>query len=179
MENTTKVVTGKVRLSYVSVFEPKAMAEGETPKYSVCVMIPKTDKVTIEKINKAIEAAKQAGKSKIADKNGKIPANIKSPLRDGDIEREDDPSFEGHYFINAKSSYAPGVVDRDRNAILDKEEVYSGCYGRVSISFYAYNVSSKGIACLLNNVQKLEDGERLGGASSAEDDFAEDFDDLA
>lgn len=179
MENTTKVVTGKVRLSYVNVFEPKAIAEGEIPKYSVCVMIPKTDKVTIEKINKAIEAAKQAGKSKIADKNGKIPANIKSPLRDGDIEREDDPSFEGHYFINAKSSYAPGVVDRDRNAILDKEEVYSGCYGRVSISFYAYNVSSKGIACLLNNVQKLEDGERLGGASSAEDDFAEDLDDLA
>jgi hypothetical protein len=179
MENTTKVVTGKVRLSYVNVFEPKAIAEGETPKYSVCVMIPKTDKVTIEKINKAIEAAKQAGKSKIADKNGKIPANIKSPLRDGDIERGDDPPFEGHYFINAKSCYAPGVVDRDRNAILDKEEVYSGCYGRVSISFYAYNVPSKGIACLLNNVQKLEDGERLGGASSAEDDFAEDFDDLA
>lgn len=179
MENTTKVVTGKVRLSYVNVFEPKAMAEGETPKYSVCVMIPKTDKVTIEKINKAIEAAKQAGKSKLADRNGRIPANLKNPLHDGDIDRPEDPAFEGHYFINAKSNYAPGVVDRDRNEILDKNEVYSGCYGRVSISFYAYGMPSKGIACALNNVQKLEDGERLGGASSAEDDFAEDFDDLA
>ena len=78
MENTTKVVTGKVRLSYVNVFEPKAMAEGETPKYSVCVMIPKTDKVTIEKINKAIEAAKQAGKSKLADRNGRIQLTLRT-----------------------------------------------------------------------------------------------------
>ena len=178
MENTTKVVTGKVRFSFVNVFEPKAMNEGDQPKYSMCILIPKTDTATIEKINKAIECAKQAGKAKLADKNGKIPANIKSPLRDGDIEREDDPTFEGHFFINAKSSYKPGVVDRNLNDILDRDEVYSGCYGRVSLNFYAYNISSKGIAAGLNNVQKLEDGERLAGTASAASDFAED-DELA
>lgn len=179
MENTTKVVTGKVRFSFVNVFESKAMNEGDQPKYSLCILIPKTDTATIEKINKAIECAKQAGKAKLADKNGKIPANIKSPLRDGDVEREDDPAFEGHYFINAKSSYKPGIVDRDLNDILDRDEVYSGCYGRVSLNFYAYNISaSKGIAAGLNNIQKLEDGERLAGAASAASDFA-DEDELA
>lgn len=178
MENTTKVVTGKVRFTFVNVFEPKAMNEGDQPKYSVCILIPKTDTTTIEKINKAIECAKQAGKAKLADKNGKIPANVKSPLRDGDVEREDDPSFEGCYFINAKSSYKPGVVDRNLQDILDRDEVYSGCYGRASLNFYAYNVQSKGIAAGLNNLQKLEDGEHLAGAASAASDFAED-DDLA
>lgn len=179
MENTTKVITGKVRFSFLNVFEPKAMNEGDQPKYSACILIPKTDTVTIDKINKAIEAAKLAGKAKLADKNGKIPSNIKSPLRDGDVEREDDPAFEGHYFINANSSYKPGLVDRNLSPIMDRDEFYSGCYGRASLNFYAYNVSSKGIAAGLNNLQKLEEGERLAGASSAESDFAEEFDDLA
>ena len=102
MENSTKVVTGKVRFCYVNVFEPTAMNEGDTPKYNICILIPKDDAKTIEKINKAIEAAKQAGKAKLADKNGKIPSNLKLPLRDGDDERGDDPAFEGMYFINAQ-----------------------------------------------------------------------------
>lgn len=180
MENTTKVVTGKVRFTFVNIFEPKAMNEGDQPKYSVCILIPKSDTATIEKINKAVECAKQAGKAKLADKSGKIPASVKSPLRDGDVEREDDPSFEGCYFINAKSSYKPGVVGRDLQDILDRDEVYSGCYGRVSLNFYAYAMSgSKGVAAGLNNLQKLEDGERLAGAASAASDFAEDMDELA
>ena len=98
--NSTKVITGKVRFCYADVFEPKAMNEGDTPKYSVCVIISKDDTATLDKIRKAIEAAKQAGKAKLADKNGKIPANIKTPLRDGDEERGDDPAFENSYFIN-------------------------------------------------------------------------------
>ena len=179
MESTTKVITGKVRFSFLNVFEPKAMNEGDQPKYSACILIPKTDTATIDKINKAIDAAKLAYKAKLADKNGKIPSNIKTPLRDGDLEREDDPAFEGCYFLNASSSYKPGVVDRNLQPILDRDEFYSGCYGRASLNFYGYNISSKGIAAGLNNLQKLEDGERLAGASSAESDFAEDFDELA
>lgn len=171
MEATTKVVTGKVRFSYANVFEPRALNEGEEPKYSVCVLIPKSDTKTIKAINKAIEAAKIAGKAKIADKNGKIPSNLKTPLRDGDDERSDDPAFEGCYFLNANSSRKPGLVDKDLNPILDREEFYSGCYGRVSLNFFAYNVQSKGIAAGLNNLQKLEDGERLAGGSSADEDF--------
>lgn len=172
--NSTKVVTGKVRFCYVNVFEPTAMNEGDVPKYNICILIPKNDAKTVDKINKAIEAAKQAGKAKLADKNGKIPSNIKVPLRDGDDERGDDPAFEGMYFINANSNRKPSIVDKELNPIMDKEEFYSGCYGRASINFYAFNVSSKGIAAGLNNLQKLEDGEMLAGGSSADEDFGGD-----
>ena len=171
MENSTKVVTGKVRFCYANVFEPTAMNEGETPKYSVCVLIPKDDTKTVDAIKKAIEAAKQIGKAKLADKNGKIPSSIKSPLRDGDDERGDDPSFEGMYFINANSTRKPSIVDKELNPIMAKEEFYSGCYGRASINFYAFNVQAKGIAAGLNNLQKLEDGEMLAGGSTADEDF--------
>ena len=116
--NSIKVVTGKVRFCYVNVFEPTAMNEGDTPKYNICVLIPKSDTATIDKIKKAIEAAKEAGKAKLADKNGRIPANLKLPLRDGDEERPDDPVFEGHYFINANSMRQPSIVDRSLNPIM-------------------------------------------------------------
>ena len=169
--NPTKVVTGKVRFCYTHVFEPSAMSEGDTPKYSVCILIPKTDTKTVEKINKAIEAAKELGKATIADKNGRIPNSLKTPLRDGDDERGDDPAFEGMYFINANSTRKPGLVDAELNPIMDKGEFYSGCYGRASLNFYAYNVQSKGIAAGLNNLQKLSEGEPLAGGSTAEEDF--------
>lgn len=172
--NSTKVVTGKVRFCYVNVFEPTAMNEGDTPKYNICVLIPKSDTATIDKIKKAIEAAKEAGKAKLVDKNGRIPANLKLPLRDGDEERPDDPAFEDHYFINANSMRQPSIVDRSLNPIMSRDEFYSGCYGRASINFYAFNVSSKGIAAGLNNLQKLEDGEMLAGSSTAEEDFGGD-----
>lgn len=174
MENSTKVVTGKVRFCYANVFEPTCMNEGETPKYNICVLIPKSDTKTVTAIKKAIEAAKVAGKSKLADKNGKIPATIKVPLRDGDEERSDDSAFEGMYFINANTTRKPAIVDRDLNPIMDKEEFYSGCYGRASINFYAFNVQSKGIAAGLQNLQKLEDGEQLAGGSTADEDFGGD-----
>jgi hypothetical protein len=174
MENSTKVITGKVRFSYANVFEPTAMQDGQTPKYNVSIIISKSDTKTVEAIKKAIEAAKEAGKSKIADKNGKIPVNLKTPLRDGDEERPDDPAYENSYFINANSERKPGIVDRDLNPIMSRDDFYSGCYGRASINFYAFNINSKGIACGLNNLQKLEDGERLAGGSSAEEDFGGD-----
>lgn len=173
-EQVTKIVTGKVRFCYANVFEPSAMNEGDQPKYSICVLIPKTDTKTIEAINKAIEAAKIAGKAKIADKNGRIPSTIKIPLRDGDEERSDDPAFEGMMFINANSTRRPAIVDKSLNPIMDREEFYSGCYGRISLNFYAFNVQSKGIAAGLQNIQKLEDGEMLAGGSTAEEDFGGD-----
>lgn len=175
-ENLTKVVTGKVRFCYTNVFEPTAMNEGDTPKYSICILIPKSDSKTLEKIKKAIEAAKQVGKAKLANKNGQLPADaaLKLPLRDGDIERPDDPAFENMYFINANSNRKPSIVDKELNPIMGKEDFYSGCYGRASINFYAFNVSSKGIAAGLNNLQKLEDGEMLSGGSTADEDFGGD-----
>ena len=169
---STKVVTGVVRLSYAHVWEPKSI-NGSEPKYSVSILIPKTDKETLSKIKAAVDAAKEEGKSKW---KGKIPANLKMPVRDGDTEREDDEVYEGHYFINANSSKAPQIVDLYRNPITDEDQLYSGCYARVSVNFYPFDVNgNKGIACGLNNIQKVKDGERLGGGSTAEQDFNDDF----
>lgn len=177
MENSTKVVTGKVRFCFCHVFEPSAMdgQPEESAKYSVCVIIPKDDEKTISKIKKAVEAAKAVGKAKIADKNGKIPSTIKLPLRDGDEERSDDPAFENAYFLNATSNRKPTIVDRNLDPIMDQNEFYSGCYGRISLNVFAFNASgNKGIAAGLQNIQKLEDGEMLAGGSTAEEDFGGD-----
>ena len=167
---STKVVTGEVRFSYAHVFEP-ASIEGSEPKYSVSILIDKNDKKTLSRVKAAIEAAKQAGLSKFG---GKIPANLKLPLRDGDTEREDDEVYAGKYFINANAKTKPGIVDKGGNPIIDATEFYSGCYGHASVTFYAFNTSgNKGIACGLNNLMKTRDGEMLGGRASAEDDFAD------
>ena len=172
--NSTKVVTGLVRFCYCHVFEPNAMDDNSTPKYNVSILIPKDDEKTLSAIKKAIENAKTIGKSKIADKNGNIPKNLKLPLRDGDEERADDPAYEGMYFINASTTRKPTIVDKDLNPIMSQDEFYSGCYGRASINFFAFNVNSKGIAAGLNNLQKLKDGEPLVGGSSAQEDFGGD-----
>ena len=171
----TKVITGaNTRWSYANVWEPKAM-EGGKPKFSVSLIIPKSDTVTVGKIKAAIEEAYRDGQSKLKGNAKSVPAlsTLRTPLRDGDLERPDDPAYTNAYFVNANSTSAPGVVDANRNEILDKSEVYSGCYGRASISFYAFNANgNKGIACGLNNLQKIKDGEPLGGRASAESDFA-------
>ena len=170
-----KVITGPdTRWSYANVWEAKSI-NGGTPKYSVSLIIPKSDTKTVAKLKAAIEAAYREGESKLKG-NGKtvLPlAAIKNPLRDGDVERPDDDAYDNAYFINANATTAPGIVDADRNPVLTRSEVYSGVYGRASISFYAFNSNgNKGIACGLNNLQKVCDGEPLGGKASAESDFA-------
>ena len=168
---STKVITGKVRFSYAHVFEPVAMAESQDAKYQVSILIPKSDLKTLEKIEKAIEAAKVVGKDKIS-KNGKIMPGLKMPLRDGDEDRPDNPEYADCMFINCSSKIKPGIVDKDLNPIMSQDEFYSGCYGRASINFYAFNnAGNRGIACGLNNLQKLADGEPLAGGASAESDF--------
>lgn len=172
-----KVVTNEVRFSYAHLWEPQAV-NGSEPKYSVSLIIPKTDKATIKAIKDAIEIAKQEGIGKFG---GKLPANLKLPLRDGDIERPDDEAYKDSYFINCNSKDQPQIVDRKVQPILDRNEFYSGCYGRASISIYAYNVNgNRGIAASVNSVQKTRDGDSLGGRSRAEDDFTalEDDDDF-
>lgn len=168
-KNNTKVVTGVVRLSYANVWEPKAINDG-AEKYSVSLIIPKSDKKTISDIETAIDNAIKEGVSKFG---GKIPnkAALKLPLRDGDLER-DDEAYKDSFFVNANSTTAPQIVDTKVQPILDRNEVYSGVYARVSITFYAFNSNgNKGIACGLGNIQKVRDGEPLGGISNAIDDF--------
>lgn len=164
----TKVLTGEIRLSYCHLNEPYGM-EGQEPKYSVSVIIDKKDTETLKAINDSIAEAKEAGKGKW---NGKIPPVLKTPLRDGDVERPDDEAYKNAYFLNASSKNKPGVVDKYVNPILDPMEVYSGCYARVTLNFYAFNAAgNKGIACGLGNVQKLRDGDSLGGVTRAENEF--------
>lgn len=167
----TKVVTGKVRFSYAHVFEPHAQSDGQEKKYSVQLIIPKTDTKTVKAIKAAIEAA-------IAEKYpNKRPQNLRMPLRDGDIEDKGE-SVLGAYFMNVSSKNAPGIVDAALNKIIDQTEFYSGCYGRASINAFTYdNSGNKGVSFGLQNLQKTQDGEPLGSRSRAEDDFAEAFDD--
>jgi hypothetical protein len=166
----TKVITGvNTRLSYFHGWEPVSINGGKE-RYSVSVLIPKSDAETIKAIEMAVDAAIEEG---IAKFGGKKPnkAAIKLPLRDGDIER-DDEAYKGHFFVNANSITAPQIVDKAVKPILDRDEVYSGCYGRVSLNFYAFNSNgNKGVACGLGNIQKIKDGEPLGNRSSASDDF--------
>ena len=182
--NPTKVITGvNTRWSYVNAWEAKSI-NGGAPKFSVSLIIPKSDTKTIEKIKAAIQAAYEEGQGKLKGNGKSVPALsvLKTPLRDGDAERPDDEAYADAYFINANSATAPGIVDANCNPILERSEVYSGVYGRASINFYAFNSNgNKGIACGLNNLQKIRDGEQLGGKSRAEDDFAteEDEDFLA
>ena len=175
--NPTKVITGpQTRWSYANVWEAKSI-NGSDPKYSVSLIIPKDDQKTVKKIKEAIQAAYKEGESKLKGNGKSVPPlkAIKTPLRDGDTDRPDDEAYANAYFVNANSKNAPGIVDSDREPILDQSEVYSGCYGRASITFYAFNSNgNKGIACSLNHLQKFADGEPLGGRTSAEEDFADD-----
>ena len=185
-EVNTKVITGKVRLSYANVWEPQSIDGGE-PKYSTSILIPKDDKETLSKIKTVVDALKEQAKAKY---NGKLPAKFHTPLRDGDDERPDDEAYAGHYFFNASSKNKPGIAKPIGKTpdgkikfeeITDTTEVYSGCYAKVSINFYLFDTKgNKGIAAGLNNIVKIQDGESLGGGrSSVNADFAdEDFDDV-
>ena len=178
--NSTKVVTGKVRFSFVNVFEARAFGEGQDPKYSVMLLIPKSDVGTVSRIKKAIDAAAQKGLS--TKFGGKLPAILKTTFKDADKDTDQDgelfaekwPETANHYVINVSSRTQPQIVDANLNPIINPVEFYSGCYGRASINFFAYNSNgNKGISAGLNNLQKLEDGEALGSVTTAEQDFAE------
>ena len=175
----TKVITDPVRLSYVHLFEPHAAAEGQEAKYSVCALIPKKDEQTFSKLMAAVEAARLASAKKF---NGKIPATLKHSVHDGDEEKpnggEYGPECRGHWVVNCSSRTKPGVIDRDKELITNSDEVYSGCWARLSLNCYAYNAAgNRGIAVGLNNVQKWKDDDYLGGRSRAEDDFDDEYDD--
>ncbi len=142
--NPTKVITGpETRWSYANVWDAKSI-NGGAPKFSVSLIIPKSDTKTLEKIRAAIQAAYEEGQSKLKDNGKSVPAlsALKTPLKDGDTERPDDEAYANAYFVNANSGTAPGIVDADRQPIIDRSAVYSGVYGRASINFYAFNTQT-------------------------------------
>ena len=175
---STKVVTGKVRFSFCNIWEPRAQNGGD-PKYSVTLLIPKSDKATLAKI----EAAMKEAADIFRQKNGSssLPAKPNHTLHDGDGVRDSGdpfgPECKGCMVITVSSKQKPVIVDRDRNEVLDASEVYSGCYGRAAINFYGYSSNGKkGISAGLLSVQKLADGQPFGTVGSA-DDFADDYED--
>jgi hypothetical protein len=169
----TKVVTGKVRASYVNVFRPRMNDLSGQEEYSMSILVPKSDKETLAKLNVAVETA-------TTNKwPGKAPASLRLPLRDGDDERPDDPAYRKHYFVNLKSKLPPGIVDAQRREVLDEKDFLSGDYCRVSIAAFAYDQKgNKGVSFGLNNIQVIGKGEPLGRAR-AEDDFDSYADDEA
>lgn len=175
-KRTTRVVTGDVRLSFVHLFTPRAHQNGGEPKYSVTILVPKSDTATKQRIDQAIEAAIGEG---IQKRWGGIrPPIIAIPVYDGDGTRPSDgmpfgDECKGHWVFTASNKYPPQVVDQQLNPIINQSEVYSGMYARVSVNFFPYAVSGKkGIGCGLGNVQKVADGEPLSGHIAAKDDFA-------
>ena len=178
--NPTRVITGRAVFSYLTVNEPRVPQGGGRPKYSVSLIIPKSDTATVDRIRDAIREAYAEGQAKLMKDYGSVPPleELKTPLRDGDLERPEIEEYQNSWFLNAASVTQPGIVDADRRPIVDPSELYSGIVGRASINFYAYNVrGNRGIACGLNNLQKLADGKPLGHHTRPEDDFAEVQDD--
>ncbi len=174
-----KVVTKKIRVNYPNLFEPKQTELSDEKRYSVAILIPKSDIDTVEQIKEAIQIEKQKGLEIWKDID---LGDIKLPLRDGDIEKSDIKEYKNHYFVNATSKYKPGIVDRNLNEITDEKEIYPGCYARVSINFYPFNKNGQvGIGCGINNLQKIGDGEYISINSRPEDDFSvieDDFEEL-
>ena len=171
---STKIITGEVRLSYAHLLEASSSFEGQDPKFSTVILVPKTDKETIEKIEAAQKEALENGKS--SKFNGKIPANWKNTFRDGDEESdlEKNPEYAGHYFMSVGSKTRPGIVDESLQPVMDADQVYSGVYARVSLNAFPFNTSgNKGVSFGLNNVMVLGKGDRLAGGASAEDDFSD------
>ena len=156
---STRVITGEdTRFSYPNVFEPRSINGGE-PQYDICLLIPKTDTATVNAIRASMEAAYRSGTGTLQGKGPVPPMDaIRLPLRDGDLERPDDPAYAGCWFMNARAdvNHRPGIVDAQAKPIQDRSEFYSGCYGRASVSFFVYNRNgNRGIGCRLNNLQKL------------------------
>ena len=168
------ITTGKVRLSFCHVWQPQTPQNGGDPKYSVTILIPKSDVATINALYAEMEQAKQAGVSNVW--GGTMPPIVKIPLYDGDGVRPSGEPFgaecRGHMVVTASSKTQPQVVDLNVQPILNQAEVYSGCYGRVSLNFFAYNqAGNRGVGCGLNCVQKVADGEPLSGGVSAQEAF--------
>ena len=173
---STEVVTGVCTFSYLNCWEPKAI-NGGAPKYSVSLIIPKSDTKTVARIQAAIKAAYEEGQGTLKGNGRTVPefSTIRNPLRDGDRERPNDEAYSDSWFINANSNDRPGVVDINLQHIIERSEMYSGVKGRASVNFYAYNKNgNRGIGCGLHHLQKISDGTPLGGKSRAEDDFATD-----
>lgn len=171
-----KVLTNEVRLSYCNLIQPRAPMNGQgDPKYSVTLLIPKTDFATKADIDQSIEAAAREATSKLW---GGVRPQFASVVWDGDGVRKNGmpfgPECKGHWVLTASTKQKPQVVGVDNiNVELAPQDIYSGMYARVTLRFYGFNSNgNRGVGCGLGNVMKTRDGEALAGGASAASDFA-------
>lgn len=168
-----------VRISYSHVFVPTSVHPDNPEKaYSVNLLLDKVkDKELIKEIKRCIQAATEEGIEKLTKWNGKKPVNLRSPLRDGDEEKEDE-LYAGHYWLQPKSKVKPGIVDKDNEPLTTDDEFYSGCWAQFSVKFFPYaQAGNKGVGVQLNHLRKTKDGERLGGRASVDEDFSDNWED--
>lgn len=177
----TVVITGKdTRFSYCNLIEPKSINGGK-PRYGLSLLVSKDDRQTVKALKDGQRAAYEKHKDKLKNKNGSIPPMemIKLAIRDGDMDRPDDPAYANCLFVNANTETLPRLFDEYGNEVMDRTEIYSGCYGKAAVEFFVFNTNgNRGIACHLLALQKMRDGEPLGGTRiSIEDFLAADDDD--
>lgn len=158
---STSIKISNCRFSYMNVFKPRAYSADDKPKFSVVLLIPKENKKTVAKIKKAISDEIANGVENYW--NHKKPSGLWNPLQDGDEKADEHPEYEGMYYINAKSDNKPVLVDMEGNDILDQTELYSGCWGNASVSFFPFNNKLKGVAVGLNGITKTKDDTPFGG----------------
>lgn len=168
----TKCLTAEVRLSYAYLNNPSP----KSGKYSVTLLIPKTDTATKADLDNAFEAAAQLG---IKNKWNGVRPKFDTVIHDGDGTKQDGTAFgpecKGHWVMTASSQQKPQIVGLDNiNCELAPQDIYSGMYARVTVNFYPYAhpQGGKGVACGLGNVLKTRDGEAFTGGASAASDFA-------
>ena len=179
MKNVNKKFTDtnirvNCRFSYAHVFQPRKNEQSGKMKYDCCIVVSKDDKQAVQLINEAVEGAKALYKEKFGAPKGRL----KTVVHDGDEDRPDDDTFAGKLYINASSNRKPGVKMIEAGMLvdcLDEDEFYSGVKGAAGLRFYPYNnAGNTGISCNLDNLLKLEDGDRIGGGSmSADQAFAD------
>lgn len=173
MSEKTTITIGEIRFSYLNAFTPTVAKGATEPKYSTAILIPKTEKGIIEKIKQIQNSLK----AEVAASNGgKLPTGFKIPMKDGDAlnadgEREKDDNYKGMYYFNCSSKTKPTILDKNRQPILNSEEVYSGMWGYVNVNFYTFNNVSRGIGVGLNHIMKTRDDEPFASRVSADEAF--------
>ncbi len=173
-KDPTVVITGKdTRFSYCNLAEPKSV-NGGAPRYGMSLVVSRDDRQTVKALQDGQRAAYEKYKDRLKNRNGSVPPMeaIKLAIRDGDQDRPDDPVYANCVFVNANSETRPKLFDAGGKEITDASEIYSGCYGKVAVQFFAFNTNgNRGIGCRLHAVQKIRDGEPLGGTIVTIADF--------
>lgn len=177
-----KVVGGPARASYAHVFKPTSVSKDkpDTLKYSVALMIPKSNKALYAELKKAQEDSIQWGIDNIKEWGGKKPNNMRLALKNGDVDFDLDknPEYAGHWVVSARSDRKPVIINLEKEPLTTDDEFYSGCWTRFSIKFFAYGKIGKGVSVQLNHLQKVKDAKRFGTqVASADEDFSDDWDD--